>query len=631
MVLATGGHVDHGKTSLVKALTGIDTDRLPEEKARAISIELGFAHLIVDGRAVDLIDVPGHERFVRAMLTGATGADAALLVVAADEGVMPQTREHLDVFRLLGVTEGLVALTKIDRVDRDCLELAADEAREAVRGVFRDDPAPVPCSVRTGEGIEPLTRALATLVGRVRPRPADGPFRLPVDRAFTVKGIGTVVTGTVASGCLEANAPVIALPGTARGRARTLEVRGARRRRVRAGERAAINLHGIEHGQLKRGQVIGGEELVAVTRVEASLTLLPICPGPLRDGARLLLSALTTQENATVRLLDRAPLQPGDCGLVRLTLDRPAALLPGNRFVLRGFRALAGHGTCLAGGTILRTAAGRPRADAVELLRSLPSGDTRARVRVELEAAAGAPVAASSLRGRLPDGAAAIGQAFQRLAHDGDAELIDEASQLYLATSALPALGARVQALLRRGAGPDDGLDREELRASFRHRGWEPRPFAALINRLARAGFVTLAGSRTFLATGASRASVPDGLDDAVAAALSSAGLAPPSPEELAATLRSSPEFIRRSLTRLTGGGLVVRIKHDLYMASAPVGRLRARLREHLLHEDQISTEQFKALTGQSRKYAIPLAEFFDDEKITLRVGNLRRPRRGPA
>ncbi|PYQ38349.1 MAG: selenocysteine-specific translation elongation factor, partial [Acidobacteria bacterium] len=338
LIVGTAGHIDHGKSALVRALTGVDPDRLKEEKERGITIDLGFAHLdLGEGLVASFIDVPGHERFVRNMLAGAHGIDAVLLVVAADESVMPQTREHFHICRLLGIPRGLVALTKCDAADADMQALAEMEVRELVAGSFLADAPILRVSARTGQGLDALKDALRALARAVPPRPGEGLLRLPVDRAFTLRGFGTVVTGTLVSGTLAAGDEVEVPPGGRRARVRGLQVHGAPAERVEAGHRTAVNLSGLEVHEIARGDVVTQPgTLRATSIVEAELTLLP-GQRALKDQARLRVHIASAEVLARVRVLDGAAVAAGATARVQLRLESPAVAGRGDRLVLRSY------------------------------------------------------------------------------------------------------------------------------------------------------------------------------------------------------------------------------------------------------------------------------------------------------
>ncbi|HHQ49581.1 MAG TPA: selenocysteine-specific translation elongation factor, partial [Acidobacteria bacterium] len=337
VVYGTAGHIDHGKTALVRALTGIDCDRLPEERERGITIDLGFAHLEAEDLQLHFVDVPGHERLVHTMVAGASGIDLALLVVAADEGIMPQTREHLEVIRLMGVPGGAVALTKIDLVDEELIELVAEEVADLLAETpFAGVPV-VPVSARTGQGIEELRRVLVEQARGARPRLVAGrPFREAIDRVFTLPGAGTVITGTSLWGRLERGQPLVILPGGLTSRARRLHVHGEERESVEAGERVAINLPGLATGELHRGQqVLTGGPWQPSRLITVRLELLASAPGALDEGDELEVHALAARVPARVDRLERAPLPPGETAVAQLGLTEEVLLFPGDRLILR--------------------------------------------------------------------------------------------------------------------------------------------------------------------------------------------------------------------------------------------------------------------------------------------------------
>ncbi|HEU5055507.1 MAG TPA: selenocysteine-specific translation elongation factor, partial [Kofleriaceae bacterium] len=364
IVIGTAGHIDHGKTALVRALTGIDTDRLKEEKERGITIELGFAHLDLGDRRFGVVDVPGHERFIKSMVAGAGGLDLVCLVIAADEGIMPQTREHLDICQLLGVKRGVVALSKCDLVDADWLALVQEEVRDTLRGSFLDGAAILPVSAKTGAGLDDLRAELVRLCGEIPARSAEGTFRLPLDRVFTIHGFGTVVTGTILGGTIRVGDPVIVHPRGLEAKVRGVEVHGAAEGSARAGMRCALNLSGIGKQDLARGDVIAAPGAVAPSHlIDARFRYLKTSRGPLGRRTRVLVHHTTAQVQATLVLIDRDQLAPGEEGLVQLHLDlaEPLAALPGDHFIARGFVLQEHYGTTLGGGEVIRVHAPKLR------------------------------------------------------------------------------------------------------------------------------------------------------------------------------------------------------------------------------------------------------------------------------
>ncbi len=642
VVIGTAGHVDHGKTSLVKALTGIDTDRLREEQRRGITIELGFAHLALPGGAVaGVVDVPGHERFVRAMVAGAGGVDLVVLVVAADEGVMPQTREHLDICRLLGVPRGLVAVTKGDllpELGAEWLPLLQEELRAATRGTFLEGCPIVPCSARTGEGLDALKEALARLAAAVPPRPADGPLLLPVDRAFSLKGFGTVVTGTILSGAVAEGEAVALVPGAAGAgplRVRTVQVHGKGVPRALAGQRTAVNLPGIEPGAIARGQALTHAGVVpASSLLDAEVTLLAAAPRPLKHRARLLLHVGTAQVQAAVALLDRSELLPGATAPAQLRLAAPLAALPGQRFILRGFAKLDGRGATLAGGRVLSIASPRRRRgrpEVVEQLKVLAGADAGARVAALLAMAGPAGLGVEALSGRAAMSPRAAEEAVQRLGARGGALLVDRERRTWVAGPVAEALAARLVAAVEahhRREPLAAGMGKEALRGVLPPVA-DARLFARLLTRLAEAGTLAVEGDLVRRST--HRAGAAGGAGGAakakVATALARGGLTPPWLTELPAATGLPDAEVTAVLKLLLAEGAVVRVSAELWFDAVAVAELRERLVAWIKARGAISTGEFKELVGATRKHVIPLAEYFDRERVTLRVGERRQLR----
>lgn len=639
IVLGTAGHIDHGKTSLVRALTGIDTDRLREEKRRGITIELGFAHLgLPDGTVVGVVDVPGHERFVRAMAAGAGGIDVVVLVIAADEGVMPQTREHLDICRLLGVPRGLVAVTKADLLPglgADWLPLLLQDVQEATKGTFLEGAAILPVSATTREGLEALVAEIARLAAEVPERPADGPPFLPIDRAFSMKGFGTVVTGTLLSGQIAEGDEVALLPpaqGVGPLRVRSVQVHGAPAPRALAGQRTAVNLPGVEPAAIRRGQALAGVSVVPPSSVlDAEVTLLGAAPKALRHRAKLLLHVGTAQVPATLALLDRSELAPGATAFAQLRLGAPVAALPGQRFILRGFAVLEGRGKTVGGGRVLAVAAPKRRRGRPEGLRQLEvlaRGEVDARMVAVLELAGPAGLDVQALTGRSALSPRAVSGALERLGAKGSALLFDRERRAWVAGSVASGLQARLLAAVdafHAGKPLAAGMGREELRGRMPPVA-DPRLFQRLVAALAEKGELVLEGDhvrRRGHAAGAAGAA-GGALKEKVAAALAKGGLRPPWIDELPAAVGASAPDVQAVLKLLAADGRAVRVSSELWFDAAALAVLRERLVAFLRDRKAITTQEFKELVGATRKHVIPLAEHFDREKVTLRVGEKR-------
>lgn len=639
MLVGTAGHVDHGKSALVRALTGVDTDTLPEEKRRGITLEPGFAPLrLPSGRTVGLVDVPGHARFVKAMAAGAGGVDVALLVVAADEGVMPQTREHLDICALLGVRRGVLVVTKADLLPGlgdGWLSLLEADLRALTAGTFLDGAPLVAVSAKTGEGLGALGEALEAAVadadadaGDAGWRSASGPFFMAIDRAFSVKGFGLVVTGTVLSGRLEADAAVSLLPGRpGPWRVRGLQTHGAAVARVVAGQRAAINLPELEVAHVHRGMALTLAGQLAETRaLDVEVQLLPSARA-LPRRARRLVTLGTAQVEAVVRLLSDGPLAPGEAAKAQLRFAGPVAALPGQRFILR--EAGAAQGT-IGGGRVLTLDAPKRRRDGRAALEVLASGGLEARVAVLVAEAGHRGLTRDELFVHTAAGAQALEQALDAATARRDLLLVDRESRRYLSARVFARLEARALEALEafhRQTPEADGMPREELRQRLDVP--HAKTFGRLLARLLDAGQLE-AHDEWLRLPGRGRAWEAESarLLDEAAAMLANAALAPPTVDVLAHRLKVDEARALTLLQALTREGRAVRAK-DLFFDAPAVAALEATLRAHLAAHGDIDTQRFKELTGQSRKYAIPLAEYFDREKVTLRVGERRVLRRG--
>ncbi|MGP8090651.1 MAG: selenocysteine-specific translation elongation factor, partial [Syntrophobacteraceae bacterium] len=374
VILGTAGHIDHGKTSLIKALTGIDTDRLKEEKLRGITIELGFAHMdMPGGERLGIVDVPGHEKFVKHMVAGATGIDLVALVIAADEGVMPQTREHMEICELLRVKKGLVVLTKIDLVnDSDWLEMVREDIVEFLKTTFLEGCEIIAVSAVTGQGLEELKKSLARLFAEVEPKSSEGPFRLAIDRVFTMRGFGTVITGTSISGRLQIGDPVVIYPNGLKSKVRGIQTHGNDVQEVLPGQRTAVNLQGMERALIERGDVLASVGALSASHmIDIQLELLKSAPRPLKHRAKIRFHTGTAEHLATMILLDRQELKPGEKTFAQIRLDQPTAVLRGDRFVLRSYSPVL----TIGGGTVLhplpRKHKGSAKREAVKALEKL--------------------------------------------------------------------------------------------------------------------------------------------------------------------------------------------------------------------------------------------------------------------
>jgi selenocysteine-specific elongation factor len=630
-VLGTAGHIDHGKTALVRAVTGTDTDRLKEEKARGITIELGFASLQRGDTVVGLVDVPGHERFIRAMTAGATGVDAVMLVVAADEGVMPQTREHLAVCSLLGVPAGFVALNKVDLVDDpEWLELVESDLRDTVAGTFLEDQPIVHCSAETGRGLAEIREAVFALTEAVPARQSDQLLRLPLDRVFTLTGHGTVVTGTLVGGALSVGQEVVAAPSDQRATVRSIQVHGSDVQRAEAGQRTAVNLRGVEHHRLSRGQVLVRPAVITpCRRFDARLRLLDWVEHPIRRGQSYIVLHGTAQAQAAVVPLEADRIEPGRSEWVQLQLDRPLLCLPGDRFVLQGFTLSRDHGSTIGGGLVVRSQPGRRRKRDPEYaarLARLAEAPPPQRVAEEVALAGMGGLPLSQLYQRVPFAPPQTRELVESL-REQDTLLGREGALMHEAAfSRLRRLIVEVVAALQQAQPMAEKFGRAEVASRL---GFPVAPalFALAVDDLIERG--ELEGDAEGVAPpGSAERQARKELAEQIRVEIEEAGLEPPRPPELAERHGMREADLRDLLAAQVKAGRLVRAKDDFVFGADTVARLQDQLVSYLKEHGEITPTEFKQMCGVTRKYLIPLAELFDERKVTLRVGDVRRLRR---
>ncbi len=625
VIVGTAGHIDHGKTALVKALTGIDADRLEEEKRRGITIDLGFAHLELPSSSGEIlrlgfIDVPGHERFVRNMLAGAGGIDLVLLVIAADESIKPQTREHFDICRLLSVRRGLTVLTKCDLVDADALEVVKLEVEEFLRGSFLDtSQSPVVAvSSLTGAGLDRLKDELLTAAAAVPGKDSSAIARLPVDRVFSMKGFGTVVTGTLLSGMVRKDDEMEILPGGQRARVRGVQVHGNSVAQAKAGERTALNLAAATTGDLARGMVLAPPATFAATsRVDAALTLLPSAR-PLKNRSRVHLHAHSFETVAQIAIHEGRQVAPGESALARLKLADPALLLPGDRFIIRQFSPLA----TIGGGVVLDAAPiKRKKEDLPGFLQTLSGDDPRSilQARIARRGVQGLSLAqavaetgwpATRVQQLLPtptnDAAVRIGDLF--VAGPAFADLkrgtLDALSQYH-----------RKNPLVR-------GMNKEALRELL---SVGPEVFRFACDSLAGEKQVETDGDQIRLrGHGVVMKDEEAESKKAIEHAFAAAGLKVPFLPEVLARLKVDRMRAQKIVTLLLRDKVLVKVSDELVFHHAALQQLRQLLAAERRKSPTIDVGRFKDLTGVSRKYAIPLLEYLDREHVTRRVGDQR-------
>ncbi|RJQ52973.1 MAG: selenocysteine-specific translation elongation factor [Actinobacteria bacterium] len=624
LILGTAGHIDHGKTQLIKALTGVDTDRLAEEKKRGISIELGFANLkLPSGRSLGVVDVPGHERFVKNMVAGATGIDLVLLVVAADDGVMPQTREHLAIIDLLGIDRGVVAITKADLVEEDWLELVADEVGALVADSSLAGAPIVAVSSKTGEGLDELLPILDELAAEAAARPLEAPFRLPVDRVFTMAGAGTVITGTLWSGSVKLDDEIEVLPSGKKARARSIQVHGAQVEEAVAGQRVAINLAGLAKGDLARGDVLQTPGYVRTSSlIDAEVKLLPYWRKPLLNQTRLHLHHGTSEIVARAIVLGTDEIAPGGTGFVQLRLEEPLAAHYGDKFILRSYSPTETMG----GGRVLDAVPVRHRRRderALERLDALRRRDAEWLVTNSLGTAE-SPVSVEEIGAATQLDEVAVKKMLGALSGVRVFD-VEGRPHYWLAASLDRAAKSFEDRLLRfhKENTAAIGIDKQVLKGLMMPRA-RPRVYDAVLAELVSRHTVVLEAAlirHPKASAGAMREQ--EELGQRLFEFIHSQGVAPQQPRELAEMVGKPPEQVRSLLGKLVGQGRLVKAG-DFTFAPEVIEEVRAALVGYLKENERITASEFRTLIGASRKYAIPLLEYFDASGVTKRDGDYR-------
>jgi selenocysteine-specific elongation factor len=626
IIIGTAGHIDHGKTALVKALTGIDADRLAEEKRRGITIDLGFAHLDLPtsgGEILHLgfVDVPGHERFVRNMLAGVGGIDLVLMVIAADESIKPQTREHFDILQLLGVQRGITVLTKSDAVDADTLDVVRLEVEDFLRGtLFQPPNSPIiAVSSRTGAGLSELKTAIASAAASVQPRDSHALARLPIDRVFTMKGFGTVVTGTLISGAIRREEELEVFPTRRRVRARGVQVHGRAADQAMAGQRTALNLAGATTEDLTRGMTLAPVATLELTRrADVHLSLLPSASHPLKNRARVHFHCNTMETVAEVALHGAKQLARGDRAFARLKFPEPALLIPGDRFIIRQFSPVI----TIGGGRVL-DAFPAPRLHGSEkFLETLAEGDKRKVIaaRIERHATSGIPmrrlIAETGWTQSALEKDLGLALKENRIVRIGDV-FVHSRAIASLQSQLLEAVNA-----FHKKKSLAAGIAQEELRAQLKT---SAEVLDAILDRLGHERKIEIAGDLIRLpGQGVVMKDEEAESKKKIEEAFAGAGLKVPALNEVLAGLKIDKARATQLVTLLLRDKVLVRISAELVFHQSALAALRRLIAAHKTKSPKMDVAAFKDLTGVTRKYAIPLLEYLDRERITKRVGDAR-------
>lgn len=632
IILGTAGHIDHGKTTLIKALTGTDTDRLKEEKERGITIELGFAALdLPSGQHLGIVDVPGHEKFVKNMVAGATGIDIVVMVIAADEGVMPQTREHMEICTLLGVEHGFVALTKTDLVDEEWLELALEDVRDFSVGTFLDSVPIMPVSSTTGQGLKQFIQTLDEMTGQVPERSRSNLFRLPVDRVFTMKGFGTVITGSLLSGQVKVGETIMIYPSLITSKVRGIQVHNQSVEIARAGQRTAINFQGLEKASISRGEILAFPGTLQPSyMIDIELDFLASNKKPIKNRTLVRFHTGTSEILGNLILLDREELSPGDKIVGQLHLETPVALVKDDRFVIRSYSPVR----TIGGGKVLNPIPvkyKRFKTEIVKGLQSIAGRSSEDLIEYYVDQSGYQGVSFSDLVIMTNIAEKKLDQMMQGLLSKKIILQVDRDNRIFMHANSFQKLRQELLNNLNNyhQANPlKAGMQKEELKTKI-PRNLNPKLFSLLMNQMTKDNKIAAEEETVRLAShkialGADQADI----QKKIIRAYRQSGLQPPYFKELNKQLDADRSHAKDVLMLLVEKGKLIKVKDDLYFDAGAVNDLQNRLVEFLSAQGEISTPQFKKMTGASRKYVIPLIEYFDARNVTIRIGDIRKLRK---
>ena len=632
-ILGTAGHIDHGKTSLIKALTGVNTDRLKEEKQRGITIELGFASLdLPSGRHIGIVDVPGHEKFVKNMVAGATGIDMVAMVIAADEGVMPQTREHMEICSLLDIAHGLLVLTKVDMVDEEWLELVMDDIKGFIQGSFLEGAPILPVSSITGQGIPEFIEALDGLTNEIPAHPPTGLFRLPVDRVFTMKGFGTVITGSLVSGRINVGDTIMIYPSEISSKVRGIQVHNHSVDTAESGMRTAINFQGLDKTSVSRGDVLAMPgTLKPGYMIDIRLTFLDSNEKSIKNRTRVRFHSGTSEIMGNLILLDREELAPGETIVAQIRLDSPVTVVKDDRFVIRSYSPVRTSG----GGRVLNPIPAKHKrydTDVVEGLKGIADNEPHEVISFHVGQAGYAGVVFSDLKlmTNLPE--KQLQDAVSLLLSRNALFQVDRENRTYIHEKNFDKLKKDASDCLNRYHQDNPlkaGMPKEELKSNLPLSVGSKLFNLMLVQMIKKNSIiqeedtVRLAGHKVSLQV--DQADVSRKIIDIY----QQNKLMPPYFRELSKTLDVALETARDVLMLLVEQGKIIKVKDDLYFDSQAIEKLEKQLIDFLKQHQEITTPQFKEMTAASRKYVIPLIEYFDAKNVTIRVGDIRTLRSG--
>ena len=624
IVIGTAGHIDHGKTTLIKALTGIDCDRLKEEKVRGITTELGFAHYkFGDDLLVGIVDVPGHEKFVRHMVAGAWGIDMALFVVAADEGVMPQTKEHMDICEILGLKKGIIAITKIDLVDEEMVELVHEDIKDFLKGRSLEGAPVIPVSSTTGKNIELLKESIRNAAKNVEERSKEGIFRLPVDRVFTLKGLGTIITGTCISGYIKIGEEIEIYPLHKKAKVRNIQAYHEDAEEAIAGQRVALNLQGIEKNEIERGTIIGKPDtLILSNRLDATLRYLKLPFKPIKNDSILRFHIAATQEEARIVLLNRDVIEPGEELFAQFVFANPIVALPGDRYILRGSYAIQ----TIGGGEILDIMPGKHKRNAVYIdskYKLLTEGNFMDKAEYHIAKGGYEGIKREILSILLGKDEAHVSGLIENLVQHNKVTFI---GKIVVHMDKFIDYKKTLEKLL------DDfhtknpqkiGISKEELRTRLPK--VESQVFQAALEECIAEGNIEVEKDKVRIRDAGGKVDkerehfVEDMIEK-----LHGYGLMPPHVKELAIELHKTENYVRDSMERLVYEGKVIKVKGDMYFHRNVIEDFKEKVLTYLRANKEMTPSDFKSTLNLSRKYMIPLLEYLDEIKLTIRTGDKR-------
>lgn len=625
IILGTAGHIDHGKSSLVKALTGTDPDRLKEEKERGITLDLGFASLdLPGGSRLGIVDVPGHEGLIKNMLAGVGGIDIVMLVVAADEGIMPQTREHLSICDLLHIKKGLIAITKTDMVDKNWLDLVTDEVRMFVKGSFLEKAAVVPVSSKTGENLDALVKELDRLAREVQPKSPNGILRLPIDRVFTIKGFGTVATGTLISGTISIEQEIEILPKGIAAKVRGLQSHNQSVQRAIAGQRTAVNLQGMEKDDLSRGDTIVSKGFFTPTRIiDAAARILNDASRTLRTGSRIRFYNSTQEAIGRLVLIGKDELGAGQEGFVQFRLERPVVVQHGDRFIIRFYSPIE----TLGGGEVLDPHPRRHKrsnvGESLARLETLKTGTMEEKISVFVSGRGSAGMEESEIVGAMAADKNEIEEAASAAVRG---KRLIRADTLYVHSYHVAALENRIISLVsdyHRNNPLKPGMDKEELKSALKAR-ISQKVLNLMMEGLVKKKQLAADGSKLRLPEFKAGGGAGKELMERIKIAITKGGAQPPVREDIPGMFGVTEKEAVDIFRLISKDSDIARINDSILLSKRVVEKMMADLVRYLQEKKEITVSEFRDLAKTSRKYAVPILEYFDTQKVTQRVGDKR-------